>query len=396
MGVDAVPRFVVHEAHVNGPGTHALFVGIGKYPNLIGGEKPCKNPDGMKQLTSPPISARALATWFISDYHDDSMPLASLALLTSEKDPQPFENPETNEAHDLEEANGDNVEDAIKEFKARANTDPGNRLIFYFCGHGVSEGDDYALLTSDFCSDDDNPLQGAIDYRKLSGGLKKCAASEQVFFVDACRSNSDVLIGESDGFAGRVPLLPGTRPAELPKRLSATYFATLAGDKAYSRPDTVSLFTDALLRSLRGAASDNPQDDEWRVNTARLQEAISHFMKEPVFAGEVANVQVPVANELADFELHHLTAEPEVPVYVGCDPDADSNELAEFVCLVGDEERDRRPLAGMDASDPKREWVLSLMHGDYHFRAEFVGGPSRDSKVINVRPTYKRIGLVAP
>jgi hypothetical protein len=391
-----MPRFVVHEAQVDGPGTHALIVGVGKYPNLIGGETPCQNPDGMRQLSSPPMSARALATWFIGDYHDPNNPLASLALLVGEKDPQPFQNPKTDQAQDLEDANGDNIEVAIKEFKARANTDGGNRLVFYFCGHGVSEGDDYALLTSDFCSDDDNPLQGAIDFRKLAGGLKKCAASEQAFFVDACRSNSDVLIGESDGFAGRVPLLPGTRPAELPKRLSATYFATLAGDKAYSRPNSVSLFTEALLRSLRGAASDNPQDDEWRVNTVRLQEAISHFMKERIFAGEVAGVQVPVANELAAFELHHLTAEPEVPVYVGCDPDTDTNELAEFVCLVGDQERDRRPLAGVDPAEPKKEWALSLRHGDYLFRAEFAGGPARASSVVNVRPIHKRIGLKAP
>jgi hypothetical protein len=372
-----------------------LIIGVGKYPNLIGGETPCRSPDGMRQLSSPPISARALATWFISDYHDDAKPLASLALLVSDKDPQPFTNPKSGQAHDLEDANGDNIELAIAEFKARADSNPADRLFFYFCGHGISQGEDYALLTSDFCSDENNPLRGAIDYRKLASGLKRCAASEQVFFVDACRSNSDELIGQSEGFAGRVPLLPGTRPAELPKRLSAAYFATLAGDKAYSRPDSVSLFTEALLRSLRGAASDNPREGKWRVNTARLQEAITHFMKEPDFAGTVVNVQVPVANELADFELHHLTTEPEVPVYVGCDPDADSNELAEFVCLVGDQERDRRPLIGVDPADPKKEWVLSLAHGDYRFRAEFAGGSSRDSTVINVRPTYKRIGLVA-
>ena len=390
-------RFVVHETEVDGPSTHALIVGVGKYPNLIGGETPCSKPDGMRQLSSPPISARALATWFVSDYHDDDKPLASVALLVSEEDPQPFTDPQTGAAHDLEDPNGENIELAIKEFKARADADPGARLLFYFCGHGISQGEDYALLTSDFCSDEDNPLQGAIDFRKLTGGLKKCAASEQVFFVDACRSNSDELIGESDGFAGRVPLLPGSRPTELPKRLSATYFATLAGDKAYSRQDAVSLFTEALLRSLKGAASDNPEEDTWRVNTVRLQEAISHFMKEPMFAGEVAGVQVPVANELAEFPLHQLTTEPEVPVYVGCDPDADSNELAEFVCLAGAEEKGRRPVADVDPEHPKSEWALSLSHGDYVFRAEFAEGPARVSDVINIRPIHKRIPMkVAP
>lgn len=388
-----MPRFVVHEVPVDGPCTHALVIGVGKYPHLIGGETPCQNPDGMGQLSSPPISARELAGWFITDYHDPDKGLASVALLLSDPNPQPFVNPKTNQQHDVEDATGDNVQTAITEWKARADSDPGNRVFFYFCGHGVSEGDDFALLTSDFCSDDNNPLQGAIDFRRLTGGLKKCKASEQVFFVDACRANSDALIGQSDGFAGRVPLLPGLRPPELPRRLHVPYFATLAGDKAYAREDSVSLFTEALLKGLRGAASDDPEG-EWRVTTSRLQEAIDHFMKQPIFAGEIAGVQVPVTGELPVFELHHLTREPEVPVYVGCEPAAD-NELAEFICLSGGQEKARRALAQVDPGDPEREWSLNLTYGDYEFRAEFAAGGAPRSKAITVRPAYRRVPLRA-
>jgi hypothetical protein len=391
-------RFLVHEVPVVGrPGTHVLIIGVGRYPHLIGGETPCQNPDGMGQLSSPPISARELAAWFVAGYNDPGKELASVALLLSEADPQPFRNPKTNEPFDIEDATGDNAEAAIREWRDRADSDPGNRLFFYFCGHGVCEGEDMALLTSDFCSDDHNPLQGAIDFRRLRGGLKKCKASEQVFFIDACRANSDVLIGDSDGWAGRVPLLPGRRPADLPRELAVPYYATLAGDQAYARENSVSLFTEALLRSLRGAASDDPEGPagDWRVNTTRLQEAIDHFMKEPVFAGAIAGVQVPVAGQLPVFVFHRLTGPPEVPVYVGCEAPGD-NALAEFVCLQGGAERARRALADVDPADPQREWSLPLPFGDYGFRAEVAAeGQPRSIDSFGVRPVSRRVRLEA-
>src|SRR6266545_3647336 len=227
-------RFLVHEAPVAGPSTQVLIIGVGRYRYLIGGESPCQNPDGMGQLSSPPLSARELASWFIAGYNDPAKELAGVALLLSEADSQPFRNPKTNESFAVEEANADNAEAAIAEWYDRADGDSGNRLFFYFCGHGVCEGEDMALLTSDFSSDDHNPLRGAINFRLLRSGLKKCKASEQVFFVDACRANSDVLIGESEGFAGRVPLLPGRRPVDLPSLLAVPYYATLAGNRAYA------------------------------------------------------------------------------------------------------------------------------------------------------------------
>jgi hypothetical protein len=390
-------RFLVHDVPVVGPGTHVLIIGVGRYPHLIGGDTPCQNPDGMGQLSSPPISARELASWFITSYKDPAKALASVALLLSEADPQPFRNPRTNDSFAVEDATADNAETAIREWKDRADSDPGNRVFFYFCGHGVSEGEDMALLTSDFCSDNYNPLQGAIDLRRLRGGLKTAKASEQVFFIDACRTNSDALISNSDGFAGRVPLLPGRRPAELPRELAVPYYATFTGDRAYARANSVSLFTEALLRGLRGAGSDDPEGPAgvWRVNTARLQEAINHFMTERRFAGEVVGAQVPVTGQLPVFELHQLDGLPEVPVYVGCDVVAD-NALAEFVCLQAGAERARRALADIDPEDPQGEWSLPLSFGDYDFRAEFAAyGPPRFINSFQVRPVSKRVELKA-
>ena len=389
----ADPHGLVHLEPAATPGTHALVVGIGRYPNLLGGDTPSQRSDGMKQLSSPPISARAFATWLIEEYHHTTKPIASVALLLSELAPGPFDNAKAGTSGDVLEATIANLTAAVTAWRQRADSSPDNRLVFYFCGHGISEGEDMSLLASDFNPDDANPLNQALDFSKLRHGLKKCAASEQLFFIDACRASSDVLISQSGAaFAGQVPLLPGMRPLELPRLLSVPYYATLAGDLSHARPDSVSLFTQALLRGLRGAGSDDPEG-EWRVTTSRLQEAIDHFLKQPVFAGKVAGVQVPVVGELPVFDVHELTAAPVVPVYVGCAP-PEVNATAEFVCRQAGSERFRRAVADVDSDNPQAEWAVDLEFGEYEFAATLAAGEVR-TKRLTVRPSYRRISLAA-
>lgn len=46
---------IVHLEEDTGlPRTHALVIGVGKYPHLAGGEAPVADSDGMRQLSSPP------------------------------------------------------------------------------------------------------------------------------------------------------------------------------------------------------------------------------------------------------------------------------------------------------------------------------------------------------
>jgi hypothetical protein len=386
---------VIHLEQDTGlPRTHALVIGVGRYPHLAGGEAPVADPDGMRQLSSPPLSARALANWLLAEYDDPTRPLGSVALLLSEERPAPFTDPRTHTAHDIDAATIDNILAAVTGWYDRGDSHVDNRLVFYFCGHGVSQGDDMALLAADIFADQHNPLNGALDFAALMNGLKRCKAGQQVFFVDACRSNSDVLI-ESSGtrFAGRSPLGAGSRPLDLPRRFHIPYYATLAGDRSHARPGQVSLFTEALLRSLAGAASDDPEGD-WRVNTAHLLEAIDHFMHQPEFAGAVAGVQVPSVGELPVFVLHQLPGPPVVPVYVGCER-AQENAEAEFVCREGGLERLRRPAGAAGEADPESEWAIELRFGQYDFEAR-LGDQDVRTKSITVRPVFRRIQLVKP
>jgi len=346
--------------------------------------------DGMRQLSSPPVSARAFAEWMIQDYNLPGKQLASLSLLLSEAVPQPFTNPKTEQSYDVAIAEINPILTAVKEWKARGDSSPDNRLIFYFCGHGISESDDMALLAADFDGDDDNPLNQALDLRQLMLGLEKCKASEQVFFIDACRSSSDTLLSKSGMYAGQVPFLPGVRPAGWPRRLWLPYFATLAGEMSHAIPNEVSLFTGALLRGLRGVGSDNPEDEVWWVSTSRLQEAIYHFMAQPTFAGKLAGVQVPTVRELPVFDMHQLTSLPIVPVYVGC-REPIYNQTADFLCRRNGMICAERPAASADFDDPQAEWTVDLVFDRYDFEAAVAGHVW--FKSMDVRPTYRRVRL---
>jgi hypothetical protein len=63
--------------------------------SLLGGEKDdAPNAFGLKQLTSPPVSARALAVWLLESYNNHEAPLRTLDLLIAERGgPKPFFSP---------------------------------------------------------------------------------------------------------------------------------------------------------------------------------------------------------------------------------------------------------------------------------------------------------------
>ena len=71
-----------------------MVVGVGRYRHLLGGdpEKLLDEPLGLEQLTSPPVSAEALADWLVQrqcdaargvGFNNPAAPLASVEMLLS-------------------------------------------------------------------------------------------------------------------------------------------------------------------------------------------------------------------------------------------------------------------------------------------------------------------------
>jgi Caspase domain len=380
-----VNAFLIHSNKVRGPATHALVIGVGAYPHLLGGTGGLSaDHDGMGQLSSPPASARGYCRWLIEAHNDPGKPLASVSLLLSEPNRSVFGHPTTDEELQVAAATMENVEAAVREWKARGDGDPENRLVFFFCGHGIAQGPETSLLLADYGEKPENPLDGALDFYRLHLGMNTCAAQQQIYFVDACRASSDTLIEAMD-YAGRPIIQPRgrTRRAGGPRE-APIYYSTIAGEDAYGRPDEPSPFTAALLLALNGAGGDDSEGD-WRVSSTRLKEAIDYFLKRSADAGQ-GRVQVPATGELTSFYLHYLERPPEVPVTICCRPDT-AHADAELSYSVGGLERERRaPTEG--------EWEITLPVGSYEFAAEFAAGSYANTSVeAYVRPVYRRVPL---
>ena len=132
--------YLVHSTPVVGP-THPSSWS-GAYPHLEGGEgRLSRHAKGMRQLSSPAHSARDLTTWLITNLDDPTKPLSTVSLLLSERTPMPFRNPLTGEMRPVGVPTMDNVKEALRAWKSRAANDE-DRVLFYFCGHGLGGGNE--------------------------------------------------------------------------------------------------------------------------------------------------------------------------------------------------------------------------------------------------------------
>jgi Caspase domain len=379
-------RFLVHEEPVSGPGTHAIVIGVGAYPHLNGGtDALTSDHDGMGQLSSPPISARKVASWLIESFANPEKPLSTVALLLSEATVEKFENPKTHVAYDVEPATADAASEAIRAWKVLGDTDSRNLMLFYFCGHGITEGTDTALLLADFGSDPNKALDGALDFRRLYSGLKRCRATEQCFFIDACRDRSHML-ADADGFAGQVVIQPGLRDPSWERVFAPVFYASFKGAKAYGQPGEASLYSQALLKGLAGwGADDDSGDGRWRVTTWKLGEALENAM---IRKSREFDRYLPSAMDAPNkIYLHQLPNEPIVPAYVKAEPPL--NSIFEAALTYGVSGGAMIPAApGGRCVD---DWEIEASVGNYDIVASFPTGDRGEAKNISIRPPFRSI-----
>lgn len=351
--------FLIYEDNtVAGSGTHVLLIAASHYPYLIGGEGPflSEDNDGMKQLTSPSFSARELVKWFLdTPYNNHTKPLASIALLLSERNVPAFTHPRATNENAVDSATMANVSKAVSEWKDRGDSHEDNLMLFFFCGHGIAQGPEVALLCSDYGADKNAPLNAAINFTAMHQGMDRCKAANQCYFIDACRTSSDTLI-ESYDFAG-LPIIQARRNARrgLPPRQAPVFYSTLAGEAAYGRPNQPTVYTEALIDGLDGTGASD-RDGQWCIYTTELNTAVGTAVSR---IGQ--QVQYPTTGNLTSFVLHELNSPPLVPVTVGCRPK--SNNLSwTMLYRQGGVEVDRRPPAAED-------WQTKVATGSYQFVA---------------------------
>jgi hypothetical protein len=291
-----------------------LIVGVARYPNFRGGGANADLLSPIGQLTAPAISARQLADWFIAEHHFPAAPLGSVALLLSEGAPSPY-TPPGGQPVGVAQAIYDNLKTAAQEWRRRGDGNERNQLVFVFCGHGYGFDDTTSLLLADFNFREQDRWDRALDLGTFIAGMEACAASHQLFLIDACRRPHGDLLSPHAAI-GRSPVQPVQTPraAFTTSRIATTLFSTGEKEVARAQSGGLSIFAEALIRSFNGMAA---RDDEgnWRVSTLSLMEAVDHISRR-LTSQIFSSPQQPQRSKVVAFDIHFLQRPPISPIYV--------------------------------------------------------------------------------
>ncbi|MCU7924473.1 MAG: caspase family protein [Candidatus Thiodiazotropha sp. (ex Dulcina madagascariensis)] len=361
------------------PIAHAIVIGVGDYPHLVGGtglETP-KN-GGLRQLASPPVSAYTFATWLLGEFNNPDAPLASLSLLVSDADNRDFTHPKLVAPAKPLTADSVTTVKALRAWKTLGDSNEDNLMLFFFCGHGVARGlDGLTLLLRDYGEEPNMPMEGAIDFAAFQRGMAQCAASRQCFFVDACRQVSDIARNTSE--SGKKVIQDDINRPFASDWNYAVLFATVEGESAYGRPNKPSFYTEALVKGLDGTAANNRNaHGEWRVSTSELNQAIHRSLS--LRGKKIKNPAV----RLVDFEFHLPKQDPVIPVTVFCDP-KDDNVVADLFC-------EQHDIVVASRGPAPEDWVTELASGSYDFQAQ-IGARTGQRPGVFVLPPYREIAI---
>lgn len=286
----------------NDAGTHVLIIGVGHY---IYGKGPGASPVGgdLAQLSSPPISARAMADWFIGKFEQPAKPLASVSLLVSEANPGTYQpgRPAGAAAVSPPRANLANVKQAAGHWANRVGANKDNLAVFYFCGHGASLGQMAALMLEDF-GEPGAEFDGAIDLDVLRGTMRNSPAIQQVYLLDCCRTDADDLYRNEASIGSRVVSIASFTRGHTTPAQQFVLFPTIDGQTAFGIKDSVSAFTLSMLDAMNFAAAD-PETGIWLTTTAGILKSVDRLIQYRV-PPNLTKRSKPNAPEASSFEFN--------------------------------------------------------------------------------------------
>lgn len=264
--------------------THVLLVGCGAYPNLA-----AAGYGALQPLTSPKLSVKALADWFLSGidgmpagqelppeqaFYNPEAPLGSLAMLTSPSDsyvtPSGIDVPCTRPTLL-------NIRDEYIRWIDRLGDNPDSRGVFLFCGHGISDGLSQFLVADNFGEDPHDPYSAVFHASNTFQATIRKTAATLYFWIDACMELSEDLIVE---IGEPRPLIPGKRVGPAKTTEWSVLRATTTNRLAYAPVGNASTFLTGLLQALRGhCGTQRYGNPNYGVGASELRQATAAFMK---------------------------------------------------------------------------------------------------------------------
>jgi hypothetical protein len=154
----------------------------------------------------------------------------------------------------------------------------------------------------------------------------------------------------------------------------------MPGDSAYGRPNETSLFTEGLLRAMRGAGATR-RGSSWVISPSSLYDGLKYHVD--LLGAAYGASQTCLASSISSFDLHELGKKVEVPVVVDCSsPPIDLDQSS--ITVTG-------ALGNLDqAPTIPRPWRLALPPGAYDFIVNPPGGPPKNEQVF---PPFTEVTL---
>ncbi len=360
--------------------THALVVGVSHYPFLDG---PAATPQGeqlgMANLSTAARSASEVAAWLLEEYHQPDAPLASLRLLLSPVEGEPLHETVAGRMGGTPTpATRDELKKAFTAFREACRSNPANRAFVFFAGHGIQLNKHGAIvLLEDFATaDEDDLLYGAVDVLGCWGSMNETGgADNQVWFSDACRQRPEIA-KRFESLSGA--FAPGNQGLGN-VAASPLFLSSSTREQAFADPTSLTIFTQALLWALRGAAAAGADEScpEWHVSSTRLSEVLPRRVV-ALLAGTASDQSVEVTGRANPVVVQRFAETPQVDIEVvvtpeGLVPAPTANLLLE----------------GVQPVEVEASWPLRVRSaaGLYQLTVEAAGElPRRGQKLFKAEP----------
>lgn len=303
------------------PATHALVIGVSDYPFVDGPQASDLGQSfGMSSLTSAARSASEVVAWLLSEYRSPQAPLASVRVLLSPAAGESLNPDVADRLGGPAPATRAAVERELVAFRTACRRSPDNVAFVYIAGHGVQLTKRGAVVLLQDFGDPNHPneLTGAIDIAGCHAGMDEGVnAQSQIWFSDACRQLPDVL-RRFERMEGALTLSEGVGYA----RVSPLFLASSTRESAFAEIGGTTLFCQALLWALRGAAAVGPDDHcgEWHVGVTQLIAKLPKRVHDAIEVhGEAQHVDV--TGRVLELIAQRFETPPDVDIEVNLRPD---------------------------------------------------------------------------
>jgi hypothetical protein len=314
------------------PGTHALVIGVSDYPFADGPDASSLGKSfELHNLTTAARSASEVAAWLLNEYINPGVPLASLRVLLS---PVPGESIHPDIAAHLNDpapATRAAVEAELRQFRNDCRQNLQSAAFVYIAGHGIQLNKRGAVVLLHDFGDPEHvaELQGAIDVVGCHDGMEENEiAQTQIWFCDACRQDPPIA-QRFERLEGALTLSEGLGQVSA----SPLFLASSSRQNAFAEIGGTSIFSQALLWALRGAAAAGPDDhcDKWHVGTTQLIRTLPLTVKN-ILADYGEDQSVDVTGRVLEMVAQRFTDPPPVDILVNLRPeDAQPPPMAELL-----------------------------------------------------------------